>query len=67
MTQEVSSGLYDNNFSNWVQKRFKYVPPVPGQQKDAPKRYARVNVTALLLADFDPKTLARLNALGLAT
>lgn len=67
MTQEVSSGLYDANFGNWLQKRFAYVRPVPGQHRRAPKRYVRVDVTKFLLADFDPKTLARLNALGLAT
>lgn len=67
MTHHGSSGLYDTNFTHWLQKRFAYPRHVPGPQKVAAKRYARINVTPFLMAEFDPKTLARLNALGLAT
>ncbi|MDH3580929.1 MAG: hypothetical protein OEM91_09935 [Hyphomicrobiales bacterium] len=67
MTHEVASGLYEGNFSHWLQKRFAFSPHITRPRKHAPKRYARVNIATYLLSEFDPKTLARLNALGLAT
>lgn len=68
MAKSHTTGLYGGGFEGWLEKRNARLPghPYPHFAESA-KSYARVDVTALLRAEFDPADLARLNAMGLAT
>lgn len=68
MADLESLNIYDAAFDNWLEKRVKRLPSgLRADRVGAPRHFNRVDVTALLRAEFDAGKLARLNALGLAT
>lgn len=63
MTSPYELALHDANFYRWLDKRAARNAALEVQE---PAR-KKVGLTALLRKEFEPKVLARLNALGLAT
>ncbi len=67
MKDETSSGFYDRSFCRWLDQRFTKAPSHPaGERIAAPRATFRIDLTALVLGDFDRLAVARLQALGLA-
>ncbi len=68
MTNPHELALYDANFYRWLDKRATRAAAL---QTHAPAAQSalrnKINLTVLLRKEFEPKILARLNALGLAT
>lgn len=68
MTDHYELAVYDANFYRWLDKRAARNGALEVQapaSKSVPQD--KISLTALLRREFEPKILARLNALGLAT
>jgi hypothetical protein len=68
MTQTSGLALYDAGFYRWLDKRAARGAALQTQEPPLrPTISEKLDLTALLRREFEPKILARLNALGFAT
>ena len=67
MTNKGPTGLYDRFFCRWLDQRLNQAPcRLAGGRVLAPRETLRIDLTALVRDDFEPRMLANLQALGLA-
>lgn len=68
MTAPNELAVYDANFYRWLDKQAARNAALEVQAPASkPVLQDKISLTALLRREFEPKILARLNALGLAT
>lgn len=67
MSYDYATALYDPNLNRWLDKRAARAAAGNGVAGDQPARARKIDLNALLRAEFNPQVLARLNALGMAT
>lgn len=68
MSYDYATALYDPNLNRWLDKRATRAAAARNDRPGGrPAGVSKIDLNALLRAEFSPQVLARLNALGLAT